>query len=68
MHNKWHHPKLDLGSWVVGGKLSKGHLLPDDEDDGAIKDFFGQPWWVPQSPPPRVNQHPSTLFWIHRDL
>jgi hypothetical protein len=53
---------------VDGVKLSEDHSVLDDEGCGVIEYFFYQLWWVPQSPPSRVSHHPSSLFWIHRDL
>jgi hypothetical protein len=39
-----------------GVKLSGSALSDDDKEGGEIEDFFGQLWWVPLSPRPRVSQ------------
>jgi hypothetical protein len=56
------------GILCSGERLSVAHFGSEAEDGGAIEEFFGHLWWVPQSPPPRVSQYPPNLLWIHRDL
>jgi hypothetical protein len=42
-------------SWSSGGRLS-GRPRPEEyEEGGGIEEFFGQLWWVPLSPSPRVG-------------
>jgi hypothetical protein len=48
--------------------LCSGETLSAEDDEGVIEEYFGQLWWIPQSPPPRVNQRSPHLLWIFKDL
>jgi hypothetical protein len=48
-----------------------GAKLSDEEasrEGGEIEELFGQLWWVPSSPPPRVSHQPLNQCWIRREL
>jgi hypothetical protein len=57
---------MDVHQVATSGSQSRlphsGAKLSEEEDEGAIEEFFGQLWWVPRSPPPRVSQHPPNLL------
>jgi hypothetical protein len=48
--------------------LRSGKTLSAEDDEGVIEEYFGQLWWIPRSPPPRVNQRSPHLLWICKDL
>jgi hypothetical protein len=69
MNSKWQHLSAEKSHGQVG------HDCQEDQGQrstkrrgGGIEEFFGQLWWVPLSPSPRVGQPPPNLFWIRRDL
>jgi hypothetical protein len=52
------------------GAIGGVRMLVDFEpnEGGEIEDLFGQLWWVPSSPLPRVGPLLLNRFWIKHDL
>jgi hypothetical protein len=51
-----------------GAHVSYRSLGEEDIEEGEIESFFGQLWWFPKSPSPRVRHSTPNLFWVRQDL